>query len=704
MALDPSTEDVLAQDDPALLDEQDDGPSEADYPEPEIGDVQLFLETVKPGFQALQAAIVEERSRRYQKKRLPAKLREHLQDGTHVFTRRTHNELGRVVGLQTDAPIQVEIQPAGDTDKARTAARAEQRWLSQVLPTLERVQPSGRPLRRRWVDLQNEDGLFALEVFLTGSYDAVIDTAPRPTIDPKTGAVREETEAEIQKRNDQKLIGKPLPFGVRVIDGMSLYFEEDGDEICRLAIVEHKPYRAVYSKEKRNAQKRARIAGVGNWRKTEPDIPANYPKAGTPGWSTGAIAMAGSQNTGAAVQGEDAGLWSSMPADGIETIRYYDPVWYAYIVGGRFVEGPVKHGQGRVPVFPGWGLTTSSPNIGEAAAGICSGMGSIETAMDWTLTNLNDLHFTYNRPKWFVEQPDVQGKVIPTSATDSRPAVLDFSQPGVIQGAPGQHIVNALQGWEPFAQLAPQYLTVLDSYWQKNGLNPAAQGEAPSGSSSGYQLNLMSTSAQSPYHDCLVNEATTWGRVLDHIRHLIRDVLKEKVPLTVPGEGKKKGTSEWLYLGPEDITDSPAVCKIDGTNEANKAQKAQYLSQGNKEGYISRARVQMEGYGVEDVDAEDDQIALDIADQQMVAWDIQQAQMRILNGGMAPQAGAPPPGDPNAPPTAGAPPPVGPPAPPIGAQMAAASQAPAGTPPGTVASMRAGQGARPPIRPGASPQ
>lgn len=704
MAIDPQSEDVLAQDDPQLLAdiESDDGPSEADYPQPELGDVQLFLESTKPGFQPLQDAIVEERTRRYQLKTLPPKWQSELEDGRPVFTRRTHNELLHVVGLQTDSPLQVEIKAAADTEKAREAARKEQRWANQLMPAFERAQPTGRPLRRRFDDAQNEDGLVAWEVYLTGTYDDVIDVNPKTFVDPKTGVPREETAPEIQKRNDAALIGKKLPFGIRMVDGMCLYFEEDGEEICRAAVVEFKPYKVVYSKQKQRARKKARADGVAKWKDAEPNIP----KPGTPGWpSGGGSFFSGTmQDTTTTTRDGSTVRWSGMPVDGVETIRYYDPIWYAYIVGGRFVEGPVRHGLGQVPIFPCWGLTTSSPNIGESALGICAGMGSIETAMDDALTLLADLHYTYSRPKLVIETESA-GKTIPTSPTDMTPQVLDLRQPGVVQLLPGQKLVNALQGWEPHVAVLPQYLAMLQGMWQVNGINPVAQGEAPSAAASGYQVNLLTTSAQSPYQDCLANEATTWGRVIDFVRHLIRDVIKEAVPLACPGDGKKKGTIEWLTLRPEDISESPAIVRIEGMNEANKAQKAQWLSQGNKEGYISRARVQMGGYGVEDVDAEDDQIALDIADQQLIAFDIQQVQARILNGGMQGQQGGPPPQDPGAPP-AGAPAPQGPggppPAPPIGAELAAASQAPSDSA-STVASMRAGQGARPPIRPGAGP-
>jgi hypothetical protein len=166
-------------------------------------------------------------------------------------------------------------------------------------------------------------------------------------------------------------------------------------------------------------------------------------------------------------------------------------------------------------------------------------------------------------------------------------------------------------------------------------------------------------------------------------------------------QDRKKGGTEWIALGPEDIDETPCEVYIDPLSDANRMQKIQMLSQQNKEGYVPRRLVQEAMPEGDDPEAWDNEIALDSAEQMLFTQAIEEA-MTIVR--MSRMMGDPTQQQPQQP---GAPvDPAAPNAPTVGAEQSAASQggqAPGQTRPGPTLlsdqSMKAGgnQGYQPPV-------
>ncbi len=649
----------LAADQTALLDKL--------YPAPTEREITDLYATLRSREQAWRNSALRERSRRYMRDVTPEKFKKNLQGDRRFYSRMTHNEIARVVGAQTMNAPKVIILPSGDTPKARDAAAKETRWSNQLLQAFERL--SAKPIRRRVVDCQNEIGKAFYEVYLTGSYDD-LETEPRIVADPSSGMEREETPTEVLKRTEGDLQSRRLPIGLRYVDGLSAFVEEGDEGVSRALIVEYKSRRTVFESM---LKKGIDLSEMADPAPQAYGSPTDYPQ--TSGDRT------------------------------IETIRYYDQRWMAYLVNGKLVGEIEEHGLPGVPVFPVWGMVTGSPNEDEQVEGICYGMESMELTVNDLLTLAVDVQYTYSRPKFVIETPidkDIMRNA-PGSPDAGKPAVVDLSQPGVVQLNPGQKLVNVLQGFQPYLQL-PVIQTVM-SLWQRSGLNPIAQGESPGASPAGYTVSTLTENATSVYEDCVRNEAQAWSRVVDFCRKMVRDTIKERVYLSAPVMDGTKAGSEWLGLAPDDVSETPAIVTIDPTSNANRMAKRQSLQEGNKQGFIPRRVVQLEGYGADDPSAWDDEIILDAGEQQLAQWSVQSAMEALQAFGQ--QAQAPPPGSglvgPDGQPVSSADPRfagAGTPAPPnppsVGAEQAAASHGGVfGTKPGPAAfpsaAARAGQ-------------
>ena len=578
------------------------------YPEPTIADIQTLRDNLRETHTQWHQDIEDRRSVRFQRDELPEKYRRRKQGPRRFRSRLSHNEINRVVAMQTRNPLKVEVPRAGGGDLAGKQAQKQTRWAQQLMPALERKQ--GKPLRRPFVDNQDGDGSAFYEVYLTDAYEK-LDLDRRTEVD-EDGVEVEESSTNYLKRTEADLMRAGLPFGVRRIDPVAVLRERDDEGICYALIEERKPYRQVYA---------ALVKSVGSEKLDELSLPT----PGTPGWAE----MLGDVEK---------------PSGTVKTIRYYDRRWYAFIVGDRFVDGPREHGMPSTPVFESFGMLTSSPNMSEAYQGVTWGMTEMECSIDDLMDTLLDEHMRFSRPKPVIITPDV-GQLM--RGKDDKPTVLDLSIEGVQQLNPGQQIVDAFGGFQP--KIPDYIISTLRGFRQHSGLNPIAQGESPGSDPAGYTVNALTNAAQANYEVLLDNEARTWGQVVDFVRLLIRDTIKERVYLSVPMADRKEGGTEWLALGPDDVDETPSLVSIDPLSDTNRLALRQSLMEGLRAGLIGRPRVQREGYGVEDTDVEDDQIIQDKAFEMLANRLIEEVMQIIAAGGLgiAPQPGMAP-ADPNA--------------------------------------------------------
>lgn len=621
------------------------------YPKPTEDAILALFADLKPTFAAFHQRIRDDREVRYCRDKMPQKWQGNLQDGRRVHSRLSNNEILRVRAMQTSHDPQPKILPSQDTDKGRSRAVKQTRWCKQLVGAFERQ--ARRAIRVKAVDAQVGDGLGVFELFLTKAYDG-LDLTRREN----------ESPAAFMKRTDELIRLAGMPIGLRAVDPTAVYWDEDDDGPCALFIAEDKAKRRVMNALKQKPEQLAKL---------------ERPRPGTPGRPL-----------------DDRGGSNDGPANTIQTIRYYDHVWYAYIVDGVVVEGPTEHGLPRLPVYLMPCIVTGSPNLSERYQGVTWGMTALEKGFNDLLTQEIDAALTYGKPRPVIET-DVNQRI--AEEEDGTPSVLKLDDDGVHQLRPGQKLVDGYAGFKPHDTAHMQ--NTFQQLWQRSGLNPISQGESPGADPAGFTVNTLQQSAQKLYQISLQNEARTWEEIYDDVRLAIRDTIRDKVVLAAPMSDTRQGGTEWLALSPEDIDETP--CQVTIPDDTNRLSVRQSLQQANKEGFISRRRVQEEGFGIEDTDAEDDEMILDTVDREMAGVLIEQVKQAYFAAeqpqqppsGLVDQFGNPmPPSQPNGVGVGAIPAQPQPPS--VGAGAAAASQGPAAMSPMTA---QAGMGAgSPPVR------
>lgn len=543
-----------------------------EYPEPELGDILTTKDWLEARFADYHNGInggennggradgaVGVRTMRYGRDETPAKLKSRLSNDVRVRTMLSHQEMENVRAMLSRNPLRIRIPAAGGNQGAKDKSNQETRWANELAPALERR--STFPLMESQDDAQVE-GLGGWEVFLTRAYDHI-----------DFDQDEDESDEEYEERIEAELKEAGLPIGVRPLDNLSTRFDTDEEGIYVATIVERKRYRPLYRKLKaRMSSDKFKKAGLPH-----PDDAAS---------SSGGVSMVSNGSLG----------------DEVETIRYYDRLWYAYVVGGTIVEGPTLHGMPGVPIFPTFSHVTSSPILGEKLQGVTYGLAGLELVINDVLTQDADATLTYNRPRPIGVADD--------KARTPTNTVLNLNQPGMPLLPAGYTIVDAYASFRQNNQGSPLASALL-GFWQKNTLNQVATGQAPGGDVSGFAMNLMTQSSIGPYHPLFQSKAKSWGQVIDFIRIMIRDTIGEDVYLATEGTGSDANTVEWLKLGPEDVTEVPAQVTLDPLSDAERVAVAQWLGEGVQKGWVPEEELLRRGYGSPDVEQWYDEIDLD---------------------------------------------------------------------------------------------
>ena len=590
----------------------------AAFPKPTLSDIQSMYSMLLPAHSLYMKEVADTRQLRYQQDEVPQKYKRRLQGSRRFYSRLSHNEIQRIVAMMTRNAPSIRVMQKGTGARAEARAKKQSRWCNQLLPTFERH--AGIPgLQRRFCDAMCESGKGIFEFYMADKsvYDD-IDTDPQYVVDETTGIDRLETPKEILARTEEQLQGA-FPFGLRTVDPLACLEDRDEDGIFRALIIEMKPYVQVYNK----------LMSTG---KAES---LRLPRPGTEGWplNQGSAYGTNADNFSTVMMG--TGATASDARQQVLTMRYYDRRWYVYIVGGRIVDGPIEHKLPGVPVFIGPGMLNSSPNEHERYQGVTWGMRSLEMTLNDLLTVETDSAMALSRPKPVVET--VFGGKGMSVGPGGKPVTLDLSGEAAPYLQPGQRVVDAFANFQP--KIATHALEMVMKLWERSGLNPIAQGESPGSDPAGYTVNTLQGAAQNQYEVLLDNYARVIGDICDFVRLVVRDTLKEKMYLSVPMGSSKADGVEWEGLAPEDVDEIPAVVEIDPLSDANRIAVRQSLEQANKEGFVPRHIVQSKGFAADDPEAWDDDIALDMAEEQLIGQAIQEAQQRIAMRLGQPQGG-----------------------------------------------------------------
>lgn len=667
---------ILEDEDPELLSElqrKERAAEEILCPQPDLQDVLNFYRAQRTFWGPHKAQMNVQRQVRYLEDQTPEKWAQYLEGERRVRTRLSHNEILRVSANQTKSKFKVTQRPAGATSDAVKKAKKQQRWMQEFFRAMEARSALG--LRRRFVDSLNGDGIGVYEVYLTGKYEKRVDFTRRQVDEDGEGLTREEKDREYMDRTEGEILqlGECAEIGVRFIDAMAYYFEPNDEEaspashgVKRSLIAEKKNYRELYAEQ---------MLSKGQNKLEE----LRLPKAGDLGWPADAPSW------GIGGESVDSGVVNDANGD-VEYIRYYDAVWLVEIIGGMLVTCE-RHGLPGVPTFQALCIVTGTSHLSRSVQGITWGMLDLELSANDLLTNWLDTKLTYGRPA-----PGIMTRPGGTPMTDKRTGefvTLDISDPtDVKQLGVGQ---EPFDWYEKFhGRLSESDVATFIGLWERNGLNPITQGQAPGAGTAGYMGNLMMGAAMTPYEGAVEAEEKVMGQVLDFARLMVRDTIKERLYLSVPMEDRKIGGTEWLGLGPKDVDETPCEVKLNLVSDANKLSRQQSLVLGMEKGLIRRERVQTEGWDIEDTEAEDIGILEDTVVGRLGGLLTENAMERVRvpkpqppqilgpNGEPLPPSGG---GGGGAPPAAAEPPAPGPG---VGAEAAAASQ-------GFTSKARAGQ-------------
>lgn len=553
------------------------GPDERAYPRPEPQEILAELERQRTRFAAFHDGIHRGRQVRFLQDEMPAKWAAALEIDrrSHIHSRIGHNMVQRIVALATRNPPRYQVPTAGGSEREEDRARKQERWLNNLWPNIER----SKAVRRALIDNQVGDGLGVLEIYRTHSY-ADLDTARYDG----------ESDRAYLRRTEELYMAAASPYGVRVVDPAAYYWVEDGnheDPVCMAWIEEELPEPVVYNALLR----RLGETGLRDW-----------------------MAM---RLTG--VSGDSAYRRRSTSISTVRSVRYYDRRWFVYLLDGVPVEGPTEHRFGFVPVIHYEGMTSGSPILHERYQGAFWGLHEMESTLNWLLTLQVDNAFVLSKPKIAITQPQPLPGGLPMPSVPSEP--VDFSGGKVPRLRPGEVPVNLTETFRghDVQPLVNQLMQLI----QLSGLNPIAQGESPGSDPAGYAVNALQAAAQANYEVLLDNAARGDADLGNKLRRLIRDDLRQPWYLTAPLRRGQRGTA-WAGLGPDDITDVPCIVTIDALADVNRIALQQTLRQANKEGYISRERVQ-EAYAVDDPELENDRILMDAAEAELARLALEEA-------------------------------------------------------------------------------
>lgn len=561
-AIDREVEEELEDSDPQLLGALRRRRTEKlnrKYPEPELQDILAIRDRLRTRFSNKHDEIRRIREQRYLHDSLSAKMQEKMRYGDRYHSGLTFNEIRLVAGLLTTNRPEFEVLPSGAGENAAARADQQTRWGNEWLPAMEREFGA---IYYPAADALAEANYCALHLYITGNYDGVDSD-----LDKREG----ESAAHYRQRQQRLLVQIGAPIGLTVPDPLATLYDSDEHIVV---FDERKSRRQVYRWIADNLGAEA----AEEWRN---------PRIGT----AGANAQDGALND----------------TDSLECLTYYDDRWLAYVVGGKLVREPEEHGFARNPVVILEGYVSGSRVLEERLAGMVYGQLDDELFINRYLTAHWDITQRTQVPLIMYQATDARAREF----VDARGEPLNIGmEAGTIIPA-GYQIVDATKDFRP-RDIDP-ILGILDANFRRKGLNPVAQGEAPSANPSGFALSFIAGHAERPYEVLAESLARGFGEAYDIIRTAIRDHPDITAPwyLSAVVKDSKKGGTEWLRLGKDDIDETPARVSIDASSASSLAARVQVLDNGVQRGHVPRRLLQTKGYKLPDPSAADAEIRMD---------------------------------------------------------------------------------------------
>lgn len=524
-----------------LLREKQLGKRIARIPEPTLEYITAVVDEHRTKLKTKMDKLAKRRQTRHQETKTPDKVLLTLDHTTRIFSCTTNTELNRVTATLTKNFPEVWIPSSTDEQQ-----RFFNAWLAEI-------------------ENDNVEGFFAptIDSFVEGGlafWEFYVDPEAQDMISDL-----ERDPGEDDKSYNRRVGGTFKEAGrilnLRVVDMAAVGFTlRDGRLHCS-SITEDKPWPVVnreWDEVQSSKPDEDEDGEYGNEREA--------PEPGDRGWP--AFFDNGDK---ASSQGT------------VQTIRYYDDRWYAYICDGRFVDGPREHGFPWNPMVMGTGIVTSSSNLGNRYQGHLEGITALEDAADTELTIGVDAGITFGRPKMAAELPESAPRIPDTDDEGNDREPIDLRDPTLLlELEPGQKVINIWQGWQLDGTM-PSWNRLM-SLIGRASMNDVASGESPGADVASYTVNALQTSALTPFDPFIKGFQGMLARGILFAREYYRRL---DIPIHLASPESAAGEPKWVVLKPKAIDRTPVRVTVSPLSDTQKLQVASALSSEVRNGAIS---------------------------------------------------------------------------------------------------------------------
>ncbi len=500
----------------------------ARIPEPTLEFIQATVDQGRTALANKHEKLAKRRDTRYQRTVTPPKVSLTLEHVDRIFSGTTNTELNRVVGhLNTNFP---EVWVAAKDDD-------QQQFLNALIRQVEEDSLFG------WIapslDSLCESGMLFWETYLMEGVGDIDDLEQAPDEDAKTYRKR---VAPLFRE-----LGRIID--VRVLDPMAVFWKPRDNRLHYVSIVELKDRIVVeedYARGRRGEEDGSTPAAG------DPGVPF-FMHEGTAGSSTGQV----------------------------ETIRFYNDRWYAYVCEGKFVEGPYEHNFGEIPITMGVGIVTSSSNIGDKLQGHLEGLTPLEDAIDTQMTKDFDSGMTFGAPKLAAELPPQANPLTGENGQEREP--IDLRNPHeLLELEPGQKVVDIFQGWNLNANAPMQQR--LAAFLARASMNDVAAGESPGADAAAFTVNALQTGALAQFDPFIHGIQSALQRWCTFIRGWYRRL---GVAIYLDPMEAATGSAKGIIIKAEQWDNTRIRVTVSPLSDQQKLQVASALDQAVHTGTIS---------------------------------------------------------------------------------------------------------------------
>lgn len=287
-------------------------------------------------------------------------------------------------------------------------------------------------------------------------------------------------------------------------------------------------------------------------------------------------------------------------------VEHWTPEWVTYLCDDVVLQR-WRHGYGKVPYFPFYGLSNDTADPGQEMESVVEHILDIVVLFDNLLTMWQNWAYLAAYPSAVVSGLENSGPlqlVDGTGEDQMGPDNLMRYVPGAAQVLP--------PGWKREYEQPPpvgrDLMTIADLLRQfiERVIPDIMRGVGHAGDA-GYALNQLLTAARLVYDPITDNASLSLGEQIKFVWWLLQHRVGEKV--YVWGDSTEGKTSKWLGLAPNDIFDYySVVCKVEPLLPSNLIAEGQFWGQQAQGKLVTRNYARERGLRIENPEEMEDAV------------------------------------------------------------------------------------------------